>query len=329
MSVITTHIARSFTDSAVSPDVWNQLLAQGDTRRGELSWKAQRRWWQDHERPDKLLLVLVHRDGKPQAIAPLFVEGGMAINLCPVTQLDFVGDVSDPFVLDAMIQAVRSNIPDFWGLRLYFVPHISRTGKLLEQAAARLGLKCYMEDELPAPFIDIRGKSEAARACTNQKTMLRREKTLRREGTLDVKHFRSADDVLPQLEMFFEQHIGRWADTPTPSVFRNPAERESFTQRTRELAVMGCLRFSVLLWNGRPIAFHRGTCVEGHYKYGKASFAIDLAHYSPGTVLMRHLLLEAIDEGAHTFDFGVGDEGYKSRYATDVIRVQTWGLYPA
>jgi CelD/BcsL family acetyltransferase involved in cellulose biosynthesis len=45
--------------------------------------------------------------------------------------------------------------------------------------------------------------------------------------------------------------------------------------------------------------------------------------------LLRHLVLAAIEENAHTFDFGFGDEAYKYRYATDVVRLQTWGLYPS
>lgn len=42
---------------------------------------------------------------------------------------------------------------------------------------------------------------------------------------------------------------------------------------------------------------------------------------------MRQLLLAAIAEGAKTFDFGIGDEAYKSRYATGVTHLRTWGLY--
>jgi CelD/BcsL family acetyltransferase involved in cellulose biosynthesis len=39
------------------------------------------------------------------------------------------------------------------------------------------------------------------------------------------------------------------------------------------------------------------------------------------------LLLAAMAEKAHTFDFGLGDEAFKSRFATRVNRVRNWGLY--
>ena len=251
------------------------------------------------------------------------------MNLCPVNTLDLIGDISDPELLDAILLAAAKYVDGFVGLRFHFIPDTSRTGHFLKESADRLGWKCYLEDELPSPIMDLRGKPEVALACTRKKTMIRRENQLRREGSFDVHHFRDADDVLPQLDEFFDQHVDRWADTETPSKFRDAQQRESFRRRTEELAKAGWLRFSRLDWKGHAIAYHRGSCYQGHYKYGRTTFASEAAEYSPGTVLLRHVLLDAISEGAHTFDFGLGDEAYKYRYATDVVHVQTWGLYPS
>jgi len=44
---------------------------------------------------------------------------------------------------------------------------------------------------------------------------------------------------------------------------------------------------------------------------------------------LRQLLLAAIDDGASTFDFGIGEEAFRRRFATHVWRVQTWGSHPA
>jgi CelD/BcsL family acetyltransferase involved in cellulose biosynthesis len=328
MSAVTVRVCTTFDDSAIHPTVWSKLLAEGDSDLSSLTWFSQRQWWIDNERPDGLRLLLAERDGTPKLIAPMFVENGMAMNLCPINGLDLIGDSSDPEVLDAILRTACREVFGFVGLRLYYVPHTSRTGELLKRGAERRGLGCFLEDEQPSPIIDLRGKAEFALACTRKGTILRRENQLRREGALKVQHFRDADDVLPQLDAFFEQHLSRWSGTLTPSRFQEKAQRNSFRLRTAELARQGWLRFSRLDWNGRPIAFHRGTCYKGHYKYGRTAFAPDLAHRSPGTVLLRHLLLAAIEENAHTFDFGVGDEAYKFRYATDVVRLQTWGLYP-
>lgn len=328
MNVISTRTVSSFEDAAVTPELWSTLLAQGDTRAGIMTWQSQRLWWEEHQHLGQLALIVAFRDGEPKAIAPMFVVAGMAMNLCPVNTLDFIGDISDSALLDAILLAAIRSTGNFVGLRFHFVPDTSRTGRFLQDAAERLGLKAFLEDDQLSPVIDIRGKPEHALACTRKKTMLRRENQLRREGTLEVFHFRDAINVLPQLDLFFDQHVGRWSDTATPSKFRDVKARESFRRRTEELAHAGWLRFSRLDWENRPVAFHRGTCYQGHYKYGRTSYAKEIAEYSPGTVLLRHVLLEAITEGAHTFDFGIGGEAYKYRYATDLVNVQTWGLYP-
>ena len=60
---------------------------------------------------------------------------------------------------------------------------------------------------------------------------------------------------------------------------------------------------------------------------GILGFDPDLARHSPGEVLLRQLLMAALAEGAHTFDFGLGDEAFKARFATRINRVRNRGLY--
>jgi CelD/BcsL family acetyltransferase involved in cellulose biosynthesis len=55
---------------------------------------------------------------------------------------------------------------------------------------------------------------------------------------------------------------------------------------------------------------------------------VDLAKRSPGEVLLRQLILAAVDEGATTFDFGLGEEPFKARFANRVEQVRTWSLCP-
>jgi CelD/BcsL family acetyltransferase involved in cellulose biosynthesis len=90
----------------------------------------------------------------------------------------------------------------------------------------------------------------------------------------------------------------------------------------------GWLRFTRLEWNAHPIAFHFGASYAGRYLFGIPSFAIELERQSPGEVLLRQLIMAAIEEQAAIFDFGIGAEAYKFRFATDQERLVTWGIYP-
>ena len=90
----------------------------------------------------------------------------------------------------------------------------------------------------------------------------------------------------------------------------------------------GWLRFTRVEWNDRPIAFHFGLCFHRRFLYGIPSFDIAMERHSPGNVLLRHLLLAAIEEDAAVFDFGLGEEEYKYGFATGEVRLVTLGIYP-
>ena len=326
--LITTHVLTGFDDPSFRKDDWNKLLELGDTDTVNLTWEWQRSWWNSFGR-GKLLLVVAKRDGNPIALAPLFSDEGMIYNLFPEDALDFVGNVSDPLVLDSLLETARGAINDFVGFRFYFFPNTSHTSYFLAQSAVRLNLNCYDEGSLPSPFLDLKSEPETALNMTRKKSLRRHENYFSRAGKLEVLHFTKAEDILPHLEEFFEQHIARRDTTVASSLFLDKKQRDYYKRLTTEICSTGWLRFTRLNWNGKAIAFHYGLLYKGRYLYGIPSFNMELANYSPGEVLLRQLMLAAISEGATTFDFGMGDELYKYRFSTNITHLHTWGLYPA
>ncbi len=331
MAPVRAHVLEGFDDPAFGPERWGALLPAGDTDVVFLTWHWQRAWWESFGRGE-LLLVAAERDGRVVALAPLFSDAGMTFFVGSgggaLVYFDFIGDIGDPEVLDAILQTARARAPGFLGFRLYLVPEDSRTGQRLREAAGRLGMACHDEWEMPTVLLDLAARPEVGLAATRKKNVLRSERLLRREGRLEVSHLRDGEAILPHLGEFFEQHIARRAATPHPSLFLDPAQRAFYERLTRLAAHTGWLRFTRIDWNGRPIAFDFSFCYRGRYFGDTFSFALDLARYSPGQVLLRHLLLAAIAEGAISYNFGIGDEKYKNSFATCVSRVHTWGLYP-
>lgn len=325
---IQTRLLTGFDDPSFGAEQWTQLLPRGDTDSICLTWAVQRTWWETLGH-GKLMLIVAKRDGAVVALAPLFTDGGMIYNLCPEDYVDFAGDIGDPDILDALLNQARAQVKDFAGFQFYFIGDQSRTGQRLRDAAARLGLKCFDEGSLPAPALDMAGMPEAALAATRKKSLVRHEKYFQQTGTLAVEHFQDGEKILPQLPEFFAQHISRRATTEQPSIFLKPEQRAFYEQLVQRIPSTGWLRFTRVTWNDKPIAFHFGLCYQGRYLYAIPTFDVELSRHWPGEVLMRQLLLAAIAEGAKTFDFGIGDEAYKYRYATGVTQLRTWGLYPA
>jgi CelD/BcsL family acetyltransferase involved in cellulose biosynthesis len=320
-------VADGFDDPRLGRTAWTELVGRGDSPVVFLTWEWQRTWWESFERSG-LMLLAAAPNGRMTAIAPLFAEDGMAyfVGSGGSDYLDFIGDV-DSDVVTALLDAAREQVDGFVGFRFYHVRDTSRTGDRLRAAAARLGLSFIDEGEMPAPYLDMRREPETSLRLANKASLLRRENRFLRDGPLEVVHLADGDAILPELEGFMEQHVRRWAATPTPSLFLDPRQRTFYRRLTETAARAGWLRFTRLSWNDRAVAYHYGFRYGDDYLYYKPTFDVEIASRSPGLLLMHHLLSAAHREGVRVFDLGLGDEEYKRRFANASKHVQTWGLY--
>lgn len=317
-----------FDEPAPGREGWNGLVARGVDPVIFLSWEWQKAWWESFGRGE-LLLLAAEAGGEPVAIAPWFTEAGMIylVGSGGSDYLDLIGDTTGAGVVDALLQRARETVPGFIGFVFYHLPESSPNLRCLEQAAERLGLAFVEEGELAAPALEWADHTALALAAADKKSLLRHERYFRKEGGLEVLHLRDGREILPHLPELFAQHRARWEQTPFPSLFCDPAQCSFYERLTGLAADAGWLRFTRLNWEGRPIAFHFGFCQGGRFLWYKPSFALDLARHSPGEVLLRQLLLAAVEEGARAFDFGLGDEKFKSRFANCTRKVRTVGLY--
>jgi CelD/BcsL family acetyltransferase involved in cellulose biosynthesis len=327
---IQTRILNGFDDPSFGRDDWEKLLHSGETNTVFLTWEWQRVWWEVFGQ-GQLLLVVAEQQGEPVALAPFYTDAGMIYFIGSGFEsyhLDFIGETSDSEVLEALLETARDFVPNFVGFKFYFVADHAPTRRRLEAAAAKLGFESYEQWDVTAMTMDLLTDPVAARAATRKKSLVRHENFFKREGTLKVEHFREAAAVRPQLAEFFAQHITRWAGTDSPSLFLASAGRTFFERWMEMASERGWLRFTRVEWSGTPIAFHFGFNYQGRFIWYKPTFAIEVARHSPGEVLLRQVLLGAIEEGARLFDLGTGDDEYKFRFATDFDRVRAFAFYP-
>lgn len=113
------------------------------------------------------------------------------------------------------------------------------------------------------------------------------------------------------------------------SQFVDDAQRRLFRKIVERLSPTGWLRFTEVRLDGRLAAAHLGFFHEGRFIWYKPTYEPDLASLSPGNVLIRRLFLLARDEGAREFDFTIGGEEFKSRYASGEREVVDLYLTPA
>ena len=326
---IRTRILNSFDDRTFGREQWEHLLEARNSDIVYQTWEWQRAWWDTFGCGD-LLLIMAERDGRPVAVAPFYIDSGMVYFVGTGFEsgyLDFIGDISGPDILDAILMCARESSSGIEEFRFHFIPDDSQTGEWLAAAANRLGLTCYDDDITEAPILELALRPDAAAAAIKKKDALYHERLLRRDGKVDVYHLRKGEEILPHLREFFEQHSTRWVVKSTSTRFGDLKQREFIERLTSLAANTGWLRFIRIDCDGRPIAFQYGFCYRGRYTREISSFAIDMARYAPGQVLLRQSFLAAIEEGAKVFDFGIGDQPYKRRFATTINQVRTWALY--
>jgi CelD/BcsL family acetyltransferase involved in cellulose biosynthesis len=120
--------------------------------------------------------------------------------------------------------------------------------------------------------------------------------------------------VLPYLDTFFEQHVARWSSGKGHSLFLDECNRMFYRELAMDMAQKEWVLFSVVEFNGLPIAIHYGFDYNGSLLWYKPSFDVTYAKHSPGLVLLRYLIDYAIKQDRCEFDFTIGDEEFKSRF---------------
>ncbi|TFI58599.1 GNAT family N-acetyltransferase [Sphingomonas parva] len=140
------------------------------------------------------------------------------------------------------------------------------------------------------------------------------EKHLASHGALEWR-FVSGSDWTPALfEALAEVERKSWIASETDgsdAKFMAPQHRRIWEGAARDPVLARAMRAAILSVDGTPAAFSFDLDA-GALKYAIAnSYDPRLAKHSPGKCLYYRNLVEALDRGIETVDWGAGDSGYK------------------
>lgn len=164
---------------------------------------------------------------------------------------------------------------------------------------------------MPAPAMRL----SVPESRINRSSFRRVENRLARHGKVEFHQWTTPDDVVARLPAFFDQHQQRWKGTRCEQFFAEVAHRELFVRLAESVGQTPWLRFSELRLNGELAASHFGFRYGDRFLWYKPAYDTELSKLSPGIVLIHRLIEQAVAEGASEFDFTIGGEAFKSRYA--------------
>ena len=284
-------------------------------------------WWKAFGGPHELFVVLGYVGTELVGIAPMMITRENR----PVSQVhsqlrfigsinnasdycDFITDPDVPQALPALLDEMRVGSKGCDRIDLSNFPsHSPHRTQILEYFERR-DVRIMAEFQEDAP-VRILGDRQADLQAANKSSLKRHTKYFEKSGELRFHQCGSEEEILGYLDRFFDQHKSRRAQTDSPSQFFDPAQQLFYSELVRRGFRQGWLRFDVVLFNGAPLAFHFGFEYQRRFIWYKPTFDVEFASKSPGEVLIKFLLEDAIKKGLEEFDFTVGAEPFKYRFA--------------
>jgi CelD/BcsL family acetyltransferase involved in cellulose biosynthesis len=200
-------------------------------------------------------------------------------------------------------------------------------GSLAGRSRRALSIIHLTQDRMPATELDgltwddyLGGRSRKLRGRIRRDT-----RALERDHGL---RFRLTEDPVTleeDMEAFFRLHESRWAERGgSRSIMER--SRRFHLDFARDALERGWLRLWLLELESRPVAAWYGWRLGDRYSHYLGGFDPEWAHHGLGIILLARAIRGAIEEGAGEFDFLLGAEPYKLRFATKEREVQTLAL---
>ncbi|MGE0682443.1 MAG: GNAT family N-acetyltransferase [Candidatus Binatia bacterium] len=298
---------------------WNRLAQQSPTNTVFQTFEWLISWWEALRASSQLRVVLGFDKGNLVAAAPLVVTQRRRYGQTLVC-VEFAGGMPSDY-LDFLYQHERDAVQLIaalctdmrWDLlHLDRIPVSSPTLSLLQQAFPGWRGTQFVCDFCPAYVFS---SEHDGSDILKKKSLRRHENGLKKVGTVAVRHSMCAEEIEPQLEDFFAQHVGRRTLTDTPSLFLDARYKQFYRLLTRRLTLAGRVVFTTLSLDEHPVAFHYGFVSGQRFFWYMPAFSPQHERLSPGEVLLACLFRFCRDNHMQELDFTVGDEAFKSRFS--------------
>ncbi len=309
----------------IGPERWAALCEQSGTNTIFQTYEWHTAWWEAYGEGSDLYLLVVEDGPDLAGIAPLMLsrEAGGRKVLAFIGDyrsdyLDFIYDTGKPEAVPAIMTWLAGIRGDWDSISLSEIPEGSPTHGELAPAARENHLHCAIVRKRECPTLVIKGNETQVGSIINKKKLRYYRRYFEERPGYNVRHLASCEEIDRYLEGFFEQHIARWAGTTTPSIFLEEKSRVFYGNLLASMCDKGWITFTVIESEGTPVAYHFGFVYKNVFVLYKPVYNPLLAGRSPGQVLIKELMEFAAAQEYDEFDFTVGAEAYKHRFASDV-----------
>jgi len=304
---------------------WNNLLATSSPQVPFLRYEYLNTWWKHRgggEWPQdaKLKLIVSHDGGKMTGVAPCFSamhEGSKRLLLLGSIEisdyLDVISkDTDRELFIRGLVEFIRScpgALGDVQALDFY---------NILEDSPTLPVLRSYPEAvvvELQhSPYIKLPGDWETYICSIDKKQRHEIRRKMRRAAEAEVPAELYFTTEADKLEADMESFLGLMAQDEDKAKFLTPVMREQMKDIMRCAFDEVCLQLVFLKIGGEFAAGYLNADYLNRIWVYNSGLDRRFMEYSPGWVLLGHLLQWANENKRDELDFMRGDEEYKYRF---------------
>jgi CelD/BcsL family acetyltransferase involved in cellulose biosynthesis len=309
---------------------WNALLKESVSNVPFLQFDYLKTWWHhlgggEWQQPVRLAIVTARENGKLTGIAPLFAARHEGVNSLLILGSIEISDFLDLIVrendeqafISGLLSFARTVLAEEYGverLDLYNVLEESTTVGAIHQAAAELGLPVEQNRLQHSPYILLPGDWEAYLAGIDKKQRHEIRRKMRRAGESEFTVGWHLVEDAGQLETAGDELLRLMAQEKDKEKFLTPEMQMQMKALMKSAMDTGTLQLAFLTVNGSNAAAYMNFDYDNRIWVYNSGFDYTFMDYSPGWVLLGHLLKWANENGRKVFDFLRGNEDYKYRF---------------
>jgi CelD/BcsL family acetyltransferase involved in cellulose biosynthesis len=315
-------------DQAAS-QTWEQLRRRAPTERVFMTpdWLET---WSRHLGSGRPLVFGVEDGGEVVALAPIdraWVGGLAVLRPLGLGVTDYFDLLLPPEAdrrrraLSAFADALVQRAGAWDALDLRGIPAESPTVQELVEAASERGMRHAVVPGHGRPGISLDGTWEAflnGRPGRFRYNLRSRLKRLQERGTVTFRAVTRPHEVRWAMVALTELHARRWKGQHTSTIFSSSsAARRFYAEAACKYAERDMLDLTLVEVDGCPVAGSLGFVDGDSYYYYLPAFEPELAPLAPSSLLLAHLIERSFERGLRRFDFMLGDEPYKARWANE------------
>lgn len=322
-------IIRYTTFAPELEDVWTKILATSITPVPFIGYEYLRGWWQTRGggewTDDSELAILVGRDASEViGIAPCFItqhESGRRLMLLGSIEIsDFLDLIVSEQKLEPFSMALMAYIRETLftqgveAVDFYNLLEKSPSVKALSDAARQSGFSVDRECLQYCPYIPLPGDWETYLESIDKKQRHEIRRKMRRAAEGDTKVEMVFANDPTRIDQDVEDFIALMAKDSEKEAFLTEAMRRQFHNMVVEQFAKGIIQLAFLRVDGENAAAYLNFDSLNRIWVYNSGIDPRFREFSPGWVLLGHLLKWANENHREAFDFMRGDEDYKYRF---------------